>query len=220
MSKHLTQPGDTLTEGFGPDLTTPTLLVTMTLHEHGIAFYVSDGVQRVAELCRAYTDRAQAIAFYRHVRDAAMQGTRIYQIVWEVQALEEAQNAATGRTAQEIAEAINAEVDTHHAATVAAHNEVVTTVAEVMAGTAQTGGWNGARKTAQTTARATSQPMDRILTEAATNGGRIVRSRRATSTQLVRLAERGLVELTYGWRGNQRVITGGILVRNLNGVAA
>jgi hypothetical protein len=151
LTKLLTTPGDTLTEGFGPDLATPTLLVTMTLHIAGIAFHVTDGVQRVDELCKTFTDRGQAIVFYRHVRDAAMSGKRIHQIVWEVQALQEAQQAATGRTPDEIAEAINAEVDAHHAEVTAAHNQAVATVAEVMAGTTQTGGWYGARKAAQQT---------------------------------------------------------------------
>jgi hypothetical protein len=134
MTKLLHAPGDTLTEGFGPDLATPTLLVTMTLHIAGIAFHVTDGVQRVDELCKTFTDRSQAIAFYRHVRDAAMAGKRIHQIVWEVQALQEAQQAATGRTPEQIAEAINAEVDAHQAQVVIpTHNAVVAAVAEVMA---------------------------------------------------------------------------------------
>ncbi len=218
--KLLTQPGDTLTEGFGPHQATPTLLVTMTREHNGIAFYTTDGVSRVAELCRTFTDRAHAIGFYRLLRDAALAGKRIYQIVAEAAALVEMMGIDTARTEQEIAAAINAEWNGRHAETVQAHNTVVETVAEVMAGTAQTGGWYGARKQAQRTAAAASEPMARILAQAETNGGRIVRSREATSAQLVALSKRGLVELVYGRRGNTRVITGATLVRNLSEAAA
>ncbi|WP_433730821.1 hypothetical protein ACQP2Y_21100 [Actinoplanes sp. CA-051413] len=218
--KLMTQPGDTLTEGFGPDLATPALLVTMTREHNGIAFQVSNGAGPINELCKPFTNREHAIGYYRLLRDAAMAGKRIHQIVAEAAALVEMMDIDTARTEQEIAEAINAEVDAHHAQVVATHNQVVETVAEVMAGTAQTGGWYGARKAAQQTAAPASDAMVRILAQAERDDGRIIRSREATSSQLVALHRRGLVELTYQWRGNQRVIAGATLVRNLSEVAA
>jgi hypothetical protein len=154
MTKLLHAPGDTLTEGFGPDVATPTLLVTMTREHNGIAFYVTDGVSRVAELCRTFTDRAHAIGYYRLLRDAATAGKRIYQIVAEAAALVEMMGIDNARTEQEIAEALNAEVDAHRAEVLAVHNAVVQTVAEVMAGTAQIGGWHGAREAARKTVQA------------------------------------------------------------------
>ncbi len=149
MTKLLTQPGDTLTEGFGPTMANPILHITTTLHVAGIAFHVSDGVQRVAELCRTFTNREHAAGYYRHLRDAALAGKRIYQIVAEAQALVELMNVDAARSVDEIAGALNAEVKTHHARVVAVHNQTVAAVAEVMAGAKQTGGWNGARKRAQ-----------------------------------------------------------------------
>jgi hypothetical protein len=190
------------------------LLITTTVEHDGIAFRVSDGVQVVDELTKTFTDRGQAAAYYRHVAAAAQQGKRIHQIVWEVQALEEAQNAATGRTAEEIAEAINAEVDAHHAETVAVHNATVQAVAEVMAGAVQTGGWNGARKHAQRTAAATTDAMDRIITAAAHSSGWIARGGldgQADTRQLGGMNKRGLITLAYRRRGNTRVVTGGWL---------
>jgi hypothetical protein len=228
LTKLLTTPGDTLTEGFGPNLATPTLLVTMTLHIAGIAFHITDGVQRVDELCKTFTDRGQAIVFYRHVRDAAMAGKRIHQIVWEVQALHEAQRAATGRTAEQIAEAINAEVDAHHAEVTAAHNQAVATVAEVMAGTTQTGGWYGARKAAQQTATPSrtvhptrtrvhckpATPAELDLIRAHRNG--VVTTRPGQSWTILRaIARRGLGEPTY--RPGTRIIAS--LTLNARGYA-
>lgn len=126
------------------------LLITTNVQHDGIAFHVTAGADRVDELTKAFTNRAQAAAYYRHIAQAAEQGKRIHQIVAEVQALEEAQNAATGRTAEQIREAITADIDAHRAeAVIPTHNQTVTAVADIMAGTARTGGWYGARKAAQ-----------------------------------------------------------------------
>lgn len=225
MSKHLTQPGDTLTEGFGPDLTTPTLLVTMTLHLAGISFYVSDGVSRVAELCRTFTDRAHAIGYYRLLRDAAMAGKRIHQIVAEAAALVEMMGIDTARTGQEIADAINAEVDAHQVEVIAVHNQTVETVAEVTAGTAQTGGWNGARKAAQQAPRIIQPTRTRVHCKPLTaveldlirhhhNG--VVTTRPGQSWTVLRAIERrGYGTATY--RPGTRIIA--FLTLNTRGVA-
>jgi hypothetical protein len=103
----------------------------------------------------------------------------------------------------EIAEDINTDLDTAHTARVTAYEQEQADVAAIMA-TSQ--GFRGTQ-----TAAPASEAMERILADAAANNGRVARSKDATSVQLIALAKRGLVELTYGRRGNQRVITGGVL---------
>lgn len=219
--KLVTNPGDTLTEPFGPDLTTPTLLVTMTREHGGLAFQVSNGTGPIHELCKTFTNREHAIGFYRLLRDSANAGKRIYQIVAEAAALVEMMGIDTARTEQEIAQALNAEIDARYADTVATHNQVVETVQEVMA-TTDHARWR-ANVRAQAMAEATSTvvqaqnapaPLDRILTEAAANGGYIVRSGLAKSTQILALKKQGYAVPTYDIR-----IERGRTVRYISGAA-
>lgn len=79
-------------------------------------------------------------------------------------------------------------------------------VSDILADAPTCGGWNAFRQQVTRTAALTSEPMDRILITAV--DGFIPRSKDATSTQLVALKRRGLVELVYGRRGNRRVIVG------------
>jgi hypothetical protein len=79
-------------------------------------------------------------------------------------------------------------------------------VSDIVDGMPAGGGWNAYRQQATTRAAVTSDAMDRVLDGAVDEY--IPRSREATSTQLIALKERGLVELAYGQRGNQRVIVG------------
>lgn len=236
--KLLTQPGDTLTEGFGPDLTAPTLLVTMTRERNGIAFHVTDGVQRIAELCKTFTVREHAVGFYRLLRDTANAGKRIYQIAAEAAALVEMMGIDTARTEQQIADALNAEINADYAEVIAVHNATVAIVDEVMA-TADYATWR-AEVRRQAVAEATSTvtraqnvpaPLDRIVAEAAANGGVIVRSGLAKSTQIIALMGDGLAVPTYelAWkRGrSERRISGAHLTEKglkraaeLNGVVA
>lgn len=101
-----------------------------------------------------------------------------------------------------VADGINADLDAAHTARVNAYEAEQADVAAIMA---TSRGFRGDRTS---TAAPTSDPMDRIVAEAAHAGGRIVRSKEATSTQLIALDKRGLVELVYGKRGSTRVITG------------
>lgn len=100
-----------------------------------------------------------------------------------------------------VADGINAGLDADHAARVNAYEAEQADIAAIMAGSQ---GFRGN----QTTAAQTSDPMDRIITEAARADGRITRSKTATSVQLIALDKRGLVDLVYGKRGNTRVIVG------------
>lgn len=110
------------------------LQITTSLVETGIHFYVSDGVQRINDLSKTFTDREQAKAFYRHVAQAAEQGKRVHQIVWEIQALEEAQNAATGRTAEQIRDALNTDAAGYLTTEVAIADRLQDDADEIMAG--------------------------------------------------------------------------------------
>lgn len=201
------------------------LLIKTTLVEGGVSLYVADAAGRVDELSKSFTDRDQAAAYYRHIAAAAEQGKRMYQIVWEVQALEEAQNAATGRTAEQLAQAINADGDAYVVAEVEVHNALVALKDEIMADadpnwkanlrkqvTAQAN--QGLARFAQsTTTRAvklTAAQQD-IVTLAARNGGRIVRGGQpgqANSKQIIALHACGLATITYGRQGNTRTIVG------------
>lgn len=75
------------------------------------------------------------------------------------------------------------------------------------------------RQATTQTGRPNTEPMDRVLASA-TSDGYIPRGREATSTQLIALKRRGLVELHYGRRGNQRVILGARLTRKRTAVVA
>ena len=74
--------------------------------------------------------------------------------------------------------------------------------------------WDAFRQQATATAATTTDAMDHILATAAANNGVITRGGddgEATSTQLVALKKRGLVELVHTKHGNRRVLTGGRL---------
>lgn len=175
------------------------LLIKTSITTQGvISLYVTAGNTRIAKLSKAFTNRAQAAAWYRHVATAAEAGKPVYAIEWEVEALIA---AGTAIDVEAVAEAINADGAEYVAAETAAHNVLVEDVANIMAGSQ---GFRGG----QTRAAITSNPMDRIITDAAQRDGRIVRSRQATSTQLIALNKRGLVDLTYGRRSNTRLIVG------------
>jgi hypothetical protein len=109
------------------------LLITTALVETGVHFYVSDGVQRIDELTKTFADRDQAKAYYLHVAHAAEQGKRIHQIVWEVQALEEAQNAATGRTPEQVRADLNTDGAVYVKAETAARDQLAADTAAIMA---------------------------------------------------------------------------------------
>jgi hypothetical protein len=109
------------------------LLITTALVETGVHFYVSDGVQRIDQLTKTFANRDQAAAYYRHVSKAAEQGKRIHQIVWEVQALEEAQNAATGRSTEQVKADLNTDATAYLTAETEVHNRVVQLRAEALA---------------------------------------------------------------------------------------
>jgi hypothetical protein len=215
----LSQLSQTTTKDFGPTPDRITVTMKTVVDSEGIAITTTAGGGYNSLLSRTFThDQVEAArVFYAHIRDCAQAGKGVWQIEAEIAALIEMEQAVD---VEQVADAINAEVDAHQVRVVATHDAVVETVAEVMAGTAQTGGWYGARKAAQQTAAPASEPMARILAQAERDGGRIVRCREATSTQLVALSRRGLVQLVYGRRGNQRVITGATLIRNLSEVAA
>lgn len=199
------------------------LLITTALVETGIHFYVSDGVQRIDELTKTFADREQAKAYYLHVSRAAEQGKRIHQIVWEVQALEEAQNAATGRSTGQVKTDLNTDGAAYLAAETEVHNQLVRDTAQIMAdadpnwranlrkqvvqavnanpgslGSSVRRSNDGRSATGQQVCAAiTSEPMDRIIAEAANGDGYIPRSKQATSVQLIALDRRGLVRLRY-----------------------
>lgn len=113
--------------------------------------------------------------------------------------------------ADQVAADINAEWDERHVETTATHDELV---ADVQAIVGDRQGWNSFRQqAAQTVAARTSDPMVRILRAAALTDGSIQRGGRdgqATSTQLVALANRGLITLTRTG-GKRRRIVGGKL---------
>jgi hypothetical protein len=198
------------------------LLITTALVETGIHFYVSDGVQRIDELTKTFADREQAKAYYLHVARAAEQGKRIHQIVWEVQALEEAHNAATGRTPEQVRADLNTDGAAYVKAETAARNQLAADRDAIMADADPN--WRANLRTqvaGQTRAAITSSAMDRIIAEAANGNGYIPRSKDATSVQLIALERRGLVTLTYGRRGSTRAITGAVLtVKGSKRVAA
>jgi hypothetical protein len=139
------------TKDFGPSPDRITVTMKTVIDHQGIAITTTAGGSYNSLLSRTFThDQTQAArVFYGHIRDCATAGKSTWQIEAEVAALIEMEQAVD---VEQIAEAINAEVDAHHAEVTAVHNQTVASVAEVMAGTAQTGGWYGARNTAQQTA--------------------------------------------------------------------
>ena len=141
---------------FGPSPDRITVTLKTVIDRQGIAITTTAGGSCNSGLSRTFpwsTDRERTLAsartFYGHIRDCAIAGKGgVWQIEAEVGALIEMEQAVD---VEQVAEAINAEVDAHHAETIATHNQTVAAVAEVMAGTTQTGGWYGARKATQQT---------------------------------------------------------------------
>jgi hypothetical protein len=109
------------------------LLIKTSINAQGvISLYVTAGAGRIDTLSKAFTDRDQAAAWYRHIATAAEQGKPIYAIEWEVAALTE---AGTAVDVEQIAEAINADWDARDNQRKAAADKLAADVAEIMAPT-------------------------------------------------------------------------------------
>ncbi len=70
------------------------LLITTRIYPTHIAFDVNTGAGQIRELCKTFDNRDQAATYYRHVARAAEQGIPTWQIIAEVQVLQDAQLAA------------------------------------------------------------------------------------------------------------------------------
>jgi hypothetical protein len=189
--------GDTVTKDFGPHTGRTILQVRIDRHHDGVSFTVTHH----PALNRGFTNLDQARTYLELLRDMAKAGEQVWKIEAAAGVLTSTQ-AVFDDAEQALIDTLNADFDARDRKAVAEREALEADVAAVMATST---GFCGNRTS---TAAPTSDPMDRILTEAAQAGGRIVRSREATSTQLIALRKRGLVELVYGRRGNQRVITG------------
>lgn len=107
------------------------LLITTSVDHTGlITLYVTDGVNRLDQLCKAFTDRDAAAAWYRHIRDCAVAGKPVYAIEWELEALIAAGVAVD---VEQVAEQINTDADTRQATTEAAHDALVADRDDIMA---------------------------------------------------------------------------------------
>lgn len=99
------------------------LLITTSVDNAGlIGLYVTDGVNRLDQLTKSFTDRAAAAAWYRHIAQAAEAGKPVRAIEWEIQALID---AAVATDVEQVAEAINADGADYLAAETAVHNRLV-----------------------------------------------------------------------------------------------
>jgi hypothetical protein len=214
------------TKDFGPSPDRITVTMKTVIDDQGIAITTTAGGSYNSLLSRTFThDQTQAArVFYGHIRDCATAGKSTWQIEAEVAALIDMEQAVD---VEQIAEAINAEVDAHHAEVTATHNQAVAVVAEVMAGTAQTGGWYGARNTAQQTARPRTvhptrtrvhckPPTPAELDLIRAHRGGVVRTRPGQSWTVLRaIWRRGLGEPVY--RPGTRIIAS--LTLNARGYA-
>jgi hypothetical protein len=188
-----------VTKDFGPTPERTILSITTWTDHDGISLNVFTAGRRNSALSATFlhADRAAAIAWYTTIRDAAKAGQPVWLIEAGVSALIDAAQTVGGADA-DLADRINATMDDAQPKPV--------DVSDILDDAAKTGGWAGYRQSATTRPAVTSEPMDRIITAAV--DGYVPRSRQATSVQLIALARRGLVELHYGRRGNQRVIVG------------
>jgi hypothetical protein len=164
------------------DDSTGTLIKVTNMGGH-FHLFVHNGVDRVAELSGNYPTAQAACRRASHLRTALHAGSTMLQLI----------DAHIANQAGVLAAA-------DAVLTEALRTEVAPAVKQANRG--------------QSTAAPTTDQMDRVLTTAANTDGRIVRGGQpgqATSTQLIALRKRGLVELVYGKRRNQRVITEGRL---------
>lgn len=185
------------------------LIKTSITNDGVISLYVTAGAGRIDKLSKAFTNRDEAAAWYRHIAQAAEAGKPVYAIEWEMEALIA---AGTAIDVEAIAERINAGGDSYLARETEASDKLAADATEIVG---DGRGWTRFRQDAtQSMAAATSEPMDQIITAAAHADGRINRGGglgEADSRQLIALRKRGLVDLVYSRRGNTRVIVGGTL---------
>lgn len=178
------------------------LYITTTLTQDGIYLHVADAAGRIADLSKGFTDREQAAAFYRHVAQAAEQGKRVYQIVWEIQALEEAQQAAT-RTDDELAAAIDHTMRQAEQQYLAPRQH-----ARAQAETVGNTGWAAYANRARTNTRPTStDPLTPLMQHALTladRNGEIRIQPGVTARTLRGMANRSLGRLVEGGPGYRR----------------
>jgi hypothetical protein len=201
------------------------LLIKTSINQQGvISLYVTTGTTRIEKLSKAFNDREQAAAWYRHIAQAAEAGKAVYQIEWEIEALIAASVAVD---VEQLAADLNADGDRYVAAEVEVHNTLVEFKDDVMAQADPNWKANFRAEVVQAAKRqngmacfaqaSTSRPANltaaqhAIVTLAADNGGRIVRGGQpgqATSRQIIALNGCGLVDITYSRVGGTRAITG------------
>lgn len=165
----------------------------------GYTMYVMASSTVIDELTDQFQDEAMARNTARTIVVKLRAGVSIWTLIADRRDAEE-----------ELIAAVNKTMDGATAAYLAPHAEARNVVAQIVTGS----GWYAARREAQTKAAATTEPMQDILTTAATTNGRILRGGgvgEATSTQLIALAKRGLVTLDRVKRGNRYAIVGGTL---------
>ncbi len=218
------------TKDFGPSPDRITVTMKTVITREGIAITTTAGGTYNSLLSRTFpfpngataTDVEQVTAsartFYGHIKDCAKAGKGTWQIEAEIAALIEMEQAVD---VEAVKDGINADWDARQAETVAVHNRNVQAVDEIMQG-ADYATWR--RKVrAQAIAEATSSvvqaqnepaPLDRIIREAAANGGVIIRSGLAKSTQILALAKDRLAVPTYEY-----VWERGHSVKRLSGAA-
>jgi hypothetical protein len=181
---------------YGPD--TPTgekgaRMLHVVIHHHGthigLLFTGHAGLNRALPIDEART-------YLSDIKRAATAGTAVWAI--------EEQAGAWTSAAAVVDQVEQSLIDGIREALKPAPQPV--DVSDIVDGMPAGGGWNAYRQQATTRAAVTSDAMDRVLDGAV--GGYIPRSKQATSVQLIALSKRGLVELRYGRRGNQRVIVG------------
>ncbi|GGN39057.1 hypothetical protein FHR83_006806 [Actinoplanes campanulatus] len=129
------------------------LIITTWTDHQGISIQVFAGPTRQSALSATYphAQRAEAIAWYRTIRDAALARTPIWQIEAQVACLIAAAQAAGGADA-ELAADINAVLDQATATMRAELAADQAAVADIMADSKRTGGWTGARTNAKNAA--------------------------------------------------------------------
>jgi hypothetical protein len=208
--------GETTYMNYGPTAARITLVVRVDMHHDGVSITVVNPARTT--LNRAFTNLGQGRAYLRYLRDAAKAG----QPVWQIEAGAGVLTSTTtvmDDAEQDLIDRLNADLDADVAEAVAVNNTLIADRDNILADADRN--WRDHFRAevvqahrGQSTAAPTTDPMDRVLTAAANTDGRIVRGGqpgRATSTQLIALRKRGLVELVYGKRRNQRVIVEGRL---------
>lgn len=156
------------------------------------------GTLRIEELCNAYDNKVAAWREAQRIALAAHQGQTVWQII------DAKPSELVLAEAKRIIDGVNANMDR-----VQADRDATGTIEDARQIVGDGQGWNAYRQSLTRKPAVTTEPMDRVLASAV--DGYVPRSKDARSDQLVALKARGLVELVYGRRGNQRVITGGQL---------